>query len=111
MHSQLICIELVLQSYADALLYQNDGHMLSETKQELEMRSREAGQASPAGNSSAAVEGLPSQSAAPAGTSTGTPAATTTQQQLDANRSGSATHKWCLAGQCKLLKPVMQLIS
>ena len=79
-----------MQSYADALLYQSDGPMLSEPKQEPEMRSREPGQASPAGNSSAGVEGLPSQSAAPAGTSTCTPAATTTQQQLDANRSASA---------------------
>ena len=80
--------------------------MLSETKEEPEMRSREAAQASPAGNSSAALEGLPPQNAAPARTSSCTPAAATTQQQLDANRSGSDMHTLasCCAQQVMMVK-------
>ena len=65
--------------------------MLPETKQEPEM---EAVQASPAGSHGAGLEGLPLRTAAPAGPSACTPtSATTTQQQLDANRSGSVAHR------------------
>lgn len=88
---QVTMLKAVLQNYADALLYQNNAQLLPETKQEPEMSSMETAQASPAGNSNASQEGgPPSRSAAPAGPSACMAPVTATQQQLDANRSGSA---------------------
>ncbi|KAL3140530.1 hypothetical protein ABBQ32_005110 [Trebouxia sp. C0010 RCD-2024] len=78
MHSQS---HHMVQSYADALLYHSDGPVL---KQEPEMNSMDPAEPS-SGICSSSQDGLPSRTA-PAGPSTCTPTATTSQQQHDANR-------------------------
>ena len=75
-----------MQSYADALLYQNDGQVAT-VKQEAGPSSAEAGQGNQAPTSSTGQEGGGPHAAASAAPPASTPPATAAQQQVDANRS------------------------
>lgn len=68
-----------LQSYADALLYQNDGQMES-VKQEAGLSTAEAGQATISATGEAVATRPPTSAAPP----TSTPPVTAAQQQVEA---------------------------
>ncbi len=72
-----------MQSYADALLYQNDGEM-GAVKQEAGSSSAEAGQANQEPTCSASQEGNLCRPTAPTAPPTSMPPVIATQQQVEA---------------------------